>query len=273
MSLEYRFDNRGTVQVHHTGSDKRSPCWYILASLLLLVLIVGGWLFFSGYLTPADSSGAPAMSVRGKLDEQDKLLKQQATTIKELEGKLTSVQREQQVQLAANDELSKKFAGAAADLSAAREKLALYEGILSPSGLDQGLHIQHFGIKKSLVDRDGKKADEKQGLYQYQLVLAQIKGGDTALEGTFSITITGKQDGKTVTVTQTDVTPSGDKPLSAFAVKHYQSIEGNLVFPKDFTPESVKLKVSPASGDVPDRLTKSYDWATFNDSNASTKKE
>ena len=41
MSLEYRFENRGTVQVRPTGSDKKSPCWYLLASVLLLLLIVG----------------------------------------------------------------------------------------------------------------------------------------------------------------------------------------------------------------------------------------
>ena len=270
MALEYKFENRGTVQVRPTGSDKRSPCWYVLMAVLLLLLIVSLWLFISGYLTPADSSGIHAVTLRGKMDEQEKLIEQQAKSLKDLEDQLASAKREQQVQVAANDELSKKFAAASADLASEREKLVLYEGILSPSGLEQGLNILHFGIKPLLVDGKGKKVD---GLYHYHLVLSNVKGGDSSLDGEYAITISGKQEGKEVTVTQKDVTPSTEKVGTTFAVKHYQSLEGDLLLPKSFTPATVKLKVTPNAGDAPERLSKSYDWATFNDSNAPTKEE
>ncbi|HRJ54169.1 MAG TPA: hypothetical protein PLE99_15530 [Candidatus Thiothrix moscowensis] len=275
MSLEYKFENRGTVQVRPTGSDKRSPCWYMLGAVLLLLLLLAAWMFVSGYLTPASSTGIHAMTLRGKMNEQEKLISKQTDSIRDLEEQLASARREHQVQVVANEELGKKFAVVEADLSTEREKLMLYEGILSPTGLDQGLHIQHFGIRQRLVDAQGKKVE--QGFYQYHLVLAQIRGGDTVLDGNYTITVSGKQDGKSVTVTQTDVTPSGEKAQTAFSVKHYQSLEGNLLFPKDFTPESVKLKVILAAGDSPERLTKSYDWATFsksrNDLTESTQKE
>ncbi|MBJ6609734.1 MAG: hypothetical protein JG718_05180 [Candidatus Thiothrix moscowensis] len=275
MSLEYKFENRGTVQVRPTGSDKRSPCWYMLGAVLLLLLLLAAWMFVSGYLTPASSTGIHAMTLRGKMNEQEKLISKQTDSIRDLEEQLASARREHQVQVVANEELGKKFAVVEADLSTEREKLMLYEGILSPTGLDQGLHIQHFGIRQRLVDAQGKKVE--QGFYQYHLVLAQIRGGDTVLDGNYTITVSGKQDGKSVTVTQTDATPSGEKAQTAFSVKHYQSLEGNLLFPKDFTPESVKLKVILAAGDSPERLTKSYDWATFsksrNDLTESTQKE
>ncbi len=274
MSLEYKFENRGTVQVRPTGSDKRTPCWYMLAGILLLLLALTAWMFFSGYLTPVNSSGVYALTLRGKMNEQEKLIGKQSETIRDLEDQLATAKREQQVQVVANDELNKKFAAVEADLATEREKLVLYEDILSPAGLEQGLHIQHFGIKPRLVDAGGKKVD---GLHQYHLVLAQIRSGDATLEGKYTITISGKQDGKTVTVTQSDVTPQGEKARNAFSVKHYQSLEGNLLFPKDFKPESVKLRVTLKEGDSPDRLTKSYDWATFNKSDdnltVSTRKE
>ncbi len=270
MSLEYKFDNRGTVQVRPVGSDKRSPCWYILATVGILALGLGIWLFFSGYMTPSDASTTHALSLRGKINEQTSLIEQQAIELTQLEEQLAAVKREKQVQEAANAELNNKLASATADLAAEREKRALYDGILSPEGLESGLNIQHFAIKPRLVDQDGKKTES---LYQYHLVLANIKGGDATLNGRFTITISGKQDGKSAVVTQQDVTPPNENALTQFSVKHYQSLEGNLVFPKDFKPESIKLKVSPASGDTPERLTKSYDWATFNDSNASTNKE
>lgn len=270
MALEYKFENRGTVQVRPTGSDKRHPCWYMLIAALLLVSIMAAWLFFSGYLIPADSSGVHAVTLRGKMDEQERLLAKQLTEIKALEEQLAAVKREQQVQLSANEELAKKFAAISAELTSEREKLVLYEGILSPSGLAEGLHIQHFGIKPRMVDDKGKKVE---GLYNYHLVLSNIKGGDTSVEGNYMITISGKQDGKAVTVTHKDLTPVADKSNTKFSVKHYQSLEGNLLFPKNFTPVTVKLRVTPNTGDAPERLTRSYEWATFNDSNASTKEE
>lgn len=270
MSLEYIFENRGTVQVRPSCGGKRNFCWYILggAGLLLLVLLV--WLFFSGYLTSADSSGVHALTLRGKMDEQEKLIEKQAASIRNLEDQLASAKREQEVQRAANDELTKKFAAAEADLAGQRDKLALYEEILSPEGLEEGLNIQHFSVKERLIDSDGNKVNGGH-LYQYHLVMANIRGGDASVKGSFSITVTGKQDGKEVTVTQKDVTPKDEKTLTDFDVKHYQSLEGNLLFPKDFEPVSVKVRVSPESGDAPDRLTKSYNWASFSKAGSASK--
>ena len=252
------------------GSDKRSPCWYMLIGMLLLLTALAGWFFLSGYLTPASSTGViHAVTLRGKMDEQEKLLASQTTTISELEAKLASSKRGEEVQLAANAELTRKFAAAEADLTGQRGKLALYEEILSPEGLEQGLHLQHFGVKERLVDSDGKKING-QRLYQYHLVLANIRGGDTAFKGSYSIVISGKQNGKAASVLHKDVTPDNEKVLSSFDVKHYQSLEGNLVFPKDFVPESVKVKVSLESGETPERLSKSYDWSTFSKVSATT---
>ncbi len=270
MSLEYKFENRGTVQVRPTGSDKRSPCWYMLAIAVLGLLGLAAWLFLGGYLTPLDSSSTHAMSLRGKIKEQEALISQQADKLKSLEDELASSKRELQVQAAANEELSKKFSASAAELATAQEKMKLYNGIVSPSGQEQGLGIQHFDIKPSLVDESGKKAS---GLYQYHLELSNTGAGDASVDGTYSITLTGKQNGKSMTITQKDVTPEKEKAQTTFSVKNYQSLEGNLLLPKNFTPESVKLKVSPATGDAPERLTQTYDWASANDASTPTKEE
>lgn len=270
MSLEYKFENRGTVQVRPTGSDRRNPCWYILSLAVLTFAGTGGWLFLGGYLTPADSSGAHAMSLGGKLHEQDQRISQQLDKIKNLEDQLATTKRELQVQAAANEELSKKFSASAADLAAAQEKIKLYDGIVSPSAQEQGLNIQQFAIKPRLADDNGKKVS---GLYQYRLELSNISKGDAPVDGSYTIAITGKQNGKEVTVAHKDVTPGKEKVQTAFSVKHYQSLEGNLLFPKNFTPLSVKLKVNPAAGDAPARLSQSYDWAVVNDSNTPTNEE
>ena len=45
MNLEYKFENRGTVQVRPVGcSVKRNACWYIMIATGVLLLAFG-WLF------------------------------------------------------------------------------------------------------------------------------------------------------------------------------------------------------------------------------------
>ncbi|PID99880.1 MAG: hypothetical protein CSA79_06160 [Thiothrix nivea] len=80
MTLEYRFDHRGNVELQN--GQKHSYCgWYLLCFVLLQTGLVG-WLYFSGYLTPLNAEGTvQALSLRGKMDEQERLLKKQAAEI------------------------------------------------------------------------------------------------------------------------------------------------------------------------------------------------
>lgn len=272
MSLEYRFENRSTVQVRPSQPEKRNPCWYVVIALGLVLFGLVGWMFFSGYFTPMDSTGAHALTLRGKMNEQTRLIKQQTEQLQSLEDQLAATKRDKQVQEVANHELNKKLALAESNLAVEREKLVLYEGILSPEGLEPGLHIQHFALKPRLVDDNGQKVAANTR-YHYHVVLANIRAGEASVGGTYTITLTGKRNGETVNLTQKDITPNGTEPNAQFMVKHYQSLEGNLLIPKDFIPQSVKLTVTPDGGETPDRLTQHYNWDTLtnpvNDSNAS----
>lgn len=263
MTLEYRFENRGTVQVRPAGTDKRGPCWYMLVAAVLLLLSLLLWQFLSGYLSSADASGGiHALTLRGKMDEQEKLIARQQDAIRSLEEQLTVAKRDREVEAVANQELRRKLAAAETDLAAQRDKLVLYEQILSPASLEPGLHIQHFGVKGHLVGQDGKKLDGQRA-YHYHLVLANIRNGDAPVKGTVDIVVSGKQNGKPASVPHKDITPAGEKSVTDFEVRHYQSLEGNFLFPSGFEPEAVQVKLTLVEGETPPRLAKTYDWASF----------
>lgn len=260
MSLEYRFENRGTVNVRST-EHKRSFCWHIFITTLLLLAGLVAWLFFSGYLTSIDSEGGlQVTSLRGKMNEQERLLDQQAQQIVRLENESVSARRSQKIQETANEKLRRELVLAEGELVEARQKLLLYESILSPEDLEPGLHVQHFGLKRRLVDAAGKKVTHDR-LYQYHLVLALIRN-DNSVSGGYVIEVSGKENGKKKTYKHTTLLPEGESVRDKFALKYYQSLEGGLLLPEGFVPGSVKVKVSPKAG-TGSSVTKKYDWRTF----------
>lgn len=260
MALEYKYD-QGQMRVNSSGGGK-STCWYLMIFLLLLSFGGGAWLYLTGYLTPmesADSENSFSTSLRGKMNEQKTLLKSHGQTIKGLTKELGLLKREHEIQLVANDELNNKLQLSEKKAAEAHEELLLYGNILNVKDMKQGLHIQHFGLKLVKVDKDGKKIATNTR-FRYRIVLSYIRSDDSSAKGKFSIKIVGKQKGKSVTLDHKKLVPMGEgTALAGFALKYYQSLEGEVELPKDFTPEKVKLSVSPSSGSV---LAKTQNWST-----------
>lgn len=156
MALEYRFDHRGNVELQ--SGRKRSYCWWYFLIFILLQAGLAGWLYFSGYLTPVDSVGSvQALSLRGKMNEQERLLKIQAENITRLESQFVSAQRSEKIQQVANESLRQQLGAAETALAESRERLLLYEEVLSPQSLEQGLRVLHLGIRQLLIDESGEK--------------------------------------------------------------------------------------------------------------------
>ena len=272
MSLEYRIDNRGVVQVQATR--KRSFCWPAFVLLLLLLALAATWLYFSGYLTPANAAGGglQAISLRGKMNEQERLLKEQKEQIIRLESQSATAIRARQVQETAYDELRSKLSLAEAALAEAKQRLLLYDDILSPQDLEPGLHIQHFAVRPRLLDAAGKKLAEGR-YYQYHLVLANVRGGDTAVSGHFEVRLSGQQAGKDVVLKLKDLNTTGadgQAGLDRFSLKYYQSIEGYLELPTDFVPAKVEVTLNPVSGENTGKVTRVFEWESFKMSAKST---
>ncbi len=265
MSLEYKIDHRGVAQLQ-TG-QKRGYCWPVLLTLLILLLLASIWLFFSGYLTPAGATGGlQALSLRGKMDEQARMLDRQSEQILQLESQAAAAIRSRDVEVSANEVLRRKLSVAETDLAEARGRLLLYEDILSPKALDQGLNITHFAIKARVIDEEGNKL-EPDRYYQYHLVLANVRGGETVASGQFELTLSGQQDNKPVTL-KLDQLSSGatgntrKASSNTFSLKYYQSIEGQIELPKSFIPVQAVVVLHPAAeGSL--AVTKTYDWASF----------
>ena len=263
MSLEYRIDHRGVVQLQ--AARQRNFCWPLLAVLLLLLFLIAAWLYISGYLTPVDSTtGTQAVSLRGKMNEQARLLEEQKQQIIKLESQAASATRSEQVQTTANEELRRRLAALETELAEAKDNMLLYEGILSPKSVESGLTIRHFGLKPRAVDAKGNKLPHDQ-FYQYQLVLSNVRGSDAGIAGQYNVEIKGLKAASKVNLQLTDMlmkSTEQNQDVNRFSLKYYQRFEGTIELPPDFIPEQVLVTLRPDSGANP--VTKSYDWQSFN---------
>ena len=268
MSLEYRFDHRGNVELQSAGS-KRSLCWLYFLLFILFQLGGGGWLYFSGYLTPIDSEGSvQALSLRGKMNEQERLLAKQSEQILRLESKVATAQRSESIQNTSNEALRDKLILAETELAESRERLLLYEEILAPETLEKGLNIQYLDIKSLLIDDEGKKLVHDR-YYQYHLILTNVRGGDELVNGRFNLSIQGEKNNNPVSLKLSDIVVKTEgKQQNAdsdykFSLKYYQGLEGSIELPEGFNPQQVTVQLIPATGKSGKKVTRKYDWETF----------
>lgn len=258
MAIEYSYEE-GQIKLRSTEQPKRR-CWYLLIIVLLLAIGLGVWLFIRGYFIPADSDSPQAISLRGKLNEQAHTLERQSTNITELENELGIVRREKAIQKTANEELNKQLLLAEQKLSEAEEQLLLYGNILSTQDLEAGLRIQHFGMKIIKVDKEGQKLESDRH-YRYSLVLSNIRNDETTtVTGDFEITLTGRQNGKTVSLSHTDLPLKENQIVSRFSLKYYKSLDGEILLPEGFSPKKVRVVVKPKEGKA---LEESHKWRTL----------
>ncbi|MGV6809938.1 MAG: DUF6776 family protein [bacterium] len=258
MAIEYSYEE-GQIKLRSTEKPKRR-CWYLLIIVLLLTIGLGIWLFIRGYFIPADSDSPQAISLRGKLNEQAHTLERQNNKITELENELGITRREKAIQKTANEELNKQLLLAEQKLSEAEEQLLLYGNILSTQDLEAGLRIQHFGMKIIKVDNEGQKLESDRH-YRYSLVLSNIRNDDTTtVTGNFEIILTGRQAGKTVSLSHTDLPLKENQVVSRFSLKYYKSLDGEILLPEGFSPKKVQVVVKPKEGKA---LDESHKWRTL----------
>lgn len=265
MALEYHFDHQGNIELQ--GTHKRSYCWLYFLLFILAQIGVGVWLYVNGYLTPVDSeNNAQVLSLGSKLNGQEQQLKLQAEKIVRLESQFISARRSEKIQQTANEVLREKLGAAETALGESRERLLLYEEILSPESLKRGLDVRHLDIQQLVIDSLGKKLAHDR-YYKYHLILTNIRGGngDPSVSGTFSLKLIGKKNSKKVTLTLADIMVKtargkGGQSGNKFSLKYYQGLEGKIALPEHFVPEQVVVELRPNAKKAGKKVTKKYDW-------------
>lgn len=232
-----------------SGKNKKSGCSACLKLLLvmLLGLLVGGYyLYQRGYLVEPDT-------VVGYAQNQQQLASLE-TQLVELKKDLLILSRDKQIQQDTNIELNEKLTKSEDDLKSAKEKLLLYENILSTSEQKKGIQLRYFGIKPlSRHEKDDRE-------YAFTLILSKSMRGRDEVKGQYLLRFMGTELGKKTTYHYRDLYIGSSQPDLKFTLKQYASFEGKIKLPDAFDVNQVDVWVIPKNKKLTTQK-KTYPWS------------
>lgn len=151
--------------------------------------------------------------------------------------RLSANTAEAQLQMAqaAQERMAEQVKSAEAEVAQLKEDLGFFESLLPATGDTSGIHVRSFRVAM----------DEGQpNALHYRLLVMQ--GGSKAFvaqpefKGEVQFTISANRHGKPLTIL---LPQTGDAPLPAIRLKHYQRIEGDLAIPRDAEVRAVSVRI------------------------------
>ncbi|GAC15045.1 DUF6776 family protein [Aliiglaciecola lipolytica] len=131
-----------------------------------------------------------------------------------------------------------------------KEEIQFYQRVMAPELEQDGFLIEAFDIKKSLSDR----------AYWFELVLMQQDKIKNVVKGTVEINVIGSEDGKPRQYKLSELLTE-ESPSLSFSFKYFQTIQGEMILPKNFSPEKVQVKSTIFQFNRKrGELEKTFDW-------------
>jgi hypothetical protein len=121
-----------------------------------------------------------------------------------------------------------------------QQDLAFYKGVVAPESRQNALNIKAFELLPT----------EMEGRYRYKVLLNRLGKGDKPLQGQLHISVTGRQDGKTLRLPLAELVkgvPDAQEAPIAFVFKHFLAIPeaaqfAELQLPPGFVAEKVMVR-------------------------------
>ncbi len=165
----------------------------------------------------------------------------------ELRRQLTVITREQQVERIAYGEIDERLRSLQSAVHGLEEEVAFYRGIVAADG-EKGIRVESLAVSS-----DGRERG-----FRFQLVLTRGGKSDKVTEGSVSLSVSGRHEGKPRRLAFQDLSAAGADALE-FSFKYFQRLQGHLTLPAGFVPERVYVQVNTPEEDSTG-LERYFDW-------------
>ena len=229
-------------QIVQRQSSRRWP-WAVLVVVVWLLSLSLAWYW-------AAMRAAPTLaSVTGRMHSAESQLARQQARLKELSQRETTLSRSDQISREANGDLQGTLAARDEEIASLRADIAFYERLVGPTQQPKGLNV----FSSEFVAAAGNA-------WQYQIVLTQNLNRGAISEGRMHFVIEGVRDGKLASVDWNQLHQQAVMPGQDYSFRYFQTLEGQVMLPADFTPQ--RVRVSLDGGDV--AVEQAFDWKTGN---------
>ena len=200
--------------------------WIVgIALAWLLSLLLVGWLV-RGYADPGQGQA------RSQLRTAERAVAQQKRQLDELNQRLTTLARSDQISRAANREVQQTLAERDEEIGDLRANLAFYERLAGATGQPKGLNVH-----------SAEFSAEDGGTWRYQIVLTQTLQRGAISAGKLRFAVEGVRNGKLASIPWEDLHQRAGAPAQAYSFRYFQQLKGSVMLPPGFTPQRVRVSL------------------------------
>ncbi len=214
--------------------------WYLFIAFLIgLAMAASAWWAWQ-------ISG----EVRDDLEQRVTLLTEDNKQLKDNlfsnEFQLTELGRSEQMAIANVDQTGLNLAALQEDKKQLEKELSFYRSIMAPELDKVGLNIQSFEI-----------VEVEKGIFEYSLILTQVKKQDWYLKGNYSIELISENGGKESKLAMKQIVLN-TSVKNRFSFRYFQTLTNRFQLPKGLQPQAILVSASTQDGKQ--RVTKRFPW-------------
>lgn len=202
---------------------------YALIALFALALAFGAWGLWRAFaLAPVDARA-------------------QAARIAELEQRVATLSRSDQISREANRDLQSTLADRDEEIASLRADVAFYERFVGATGKRHGLAVHDLRLQ----------AQDAQ-VWKFTATLTQNLNRGAVNSGRLTLAVEGSVDGRMQKADWATLRQQADAAGLPYSFKYFQQVEGDLLLPPGMKPVRVLVRLQPAGGAA---VEQSFTWA------------
>jgi hypothetical protein len=217
----------------------------LVSGILFVVLVTGLGTFYFGYNEGMDEN----FNVRQERDQLRSQLDSNIEQLDSLQRQIINAQQASAVDRQALLEIQSVLLELREDNAQLEEDVLFYRQIMSPENTENGLVIGQLDLSST----------EKENRIRYRIELKQLTNNDTFVSGYANVNIVGMQEGQEVSIPLRDLAVDEDQLDIRLQFRYFQNIEGELVIPESFVPETVQI-IAESQGQNAKTVNKSFVW-------------
>ena len=219
----------------------------VVTAVVLVALLFGAWGCWRVFAPqPTDA--------RAQIAERDARLEAQQDVIEELQQRVATLGRSDQISRDANRELQRTLAERDEEVAALRADVDFYERFVGATAQRRGLSVHELHLERRAGEAWHFTATLTQNLNR-----GVINRGDLRLE------IEGTRDGRLQTLDWQALRQDTEAPPVDYSFRYFQQVEGDFVLPGGFRPVSVTVRLGPSDGKD---VVQEFDWQDATTSDA-----
>ena len=218
---------------HDTSIAHGHGIAYALIAAFLLALAFGTWGLWKVLASVPDD---PRVQLRA-----------QQAQIDELEQRVATLTRSDQISRDANRDLQGTLAERDEEIAGLHADVAFYERFVGSTAQRRGLNVHELSLQP-----------QAGGAWHFTATLTQNLNRGAVNKGRLTLSVEGSRNGKLQRLAWVDLRQQPDAPGVDYSFKYFQQVEGDVLLPAGLQPIRVVARLQPQGGAA---VEQSFTWA------------